>query len=57
VEFLQALRSQLKQRLLMVWDGAAQHKGRVVRDYLDSTNGAVQKALLPGYAPELNPVE
>jgi hypothetical protein len=46
VEFLQALRSQLKQRLLMVWDGAAQHKGRVVRDYLDSTNGAVQMALL-----------
>jgi transposase len=57
VEFLQALRSQLKRRLLIVRDGAAQHKGRVVRDYLDSTNGAVQKALLPGYAPELNPVE
>jgi transposase len=51
------LRSQLKRRLLIVWDGAAQHKGRVVRDYLDSTNGAVQMALLPGYAPKLNPVE
>jgi transposase len=57
VQFLQALRSQLKRRLLIVWDGAAQHKGRVVRDDLDSTNGAVQMALLPGYAPELNPAE
>jgi transposase len=57
VEFLKALRSQLKRRLLIVWDGAAQHKSRIVRDYLDSTKGAVQMALLPGYAPDLNPVE
>ena len=57
VEFLKALRSQLKRRLLIVWDGAAQHKSRVVRDHLDSTKGAVQMALLPGYAPDLNPVE
>ncbi len=42
---------------LIVWDGAAQHRSRVVREYLDSTRGAVQMALLPGYAPDLNPVE
>jgi hypothetical protein len=48
---------QLKRRLLIVWDGAAQHKSRIVREYLDSTKGAVQMALLPGYAPDLNPVE
>ena len=40
-----------------MWDGAAQHKSRIVRDYLDSTKGAVQMALLPAYAPDLNPVE
>ena len=57
VEFLKALRAHLKRKLLIVWDGAAQHKGRVVRDYLDSTKGAVQMALLPAYAPDLNPVE
>jgi transposase len=45
------------QKLLIVWDGAAQHKSRIVRAYLDSTRGAVQMALLPGYAPDLNPVE
>jgi transposase len=57
VEFLKALRAQLKRKLLIVWDGAAQHKSRVVREYLDGTHGAVQMALLPGYAPDLNPVE
>ena len=57
VEFLKALRSQLKRKLLIVWDGAAQHKSRIVRQYLDSTHGALQMALLPAYAPDLNPVE
>ena len=57
VEFLKALRSQLKRKLLIVWDGAAQHKSRIVRQYLDSTQGALQMALLPAYAPDLNPVE
>lgn len=57
VEFLKALRAQLKRTLLIVWDGAAQHRSRVVREHLDSTQGAVQLALLPGYSPDLNPVE
>ncbi|WP_197386647.1 IS630 family transposase [Ralstonia pseudosolanacearum] len=57
IEFLKALRAQLKRKLLIVWDGAAQHKSRVVREYLDSTRGAVQMALLPSYSPDLNPVE
>ena len=41
VEFLKALRAQLKRKLLIVWDGAAQHKSRLVREYLDSTKGAI----------------
>ena len=57
VEFLKALRAQLKRKLLIVWDGAAQHKSRIVREYLDSTKGVMQMALLPGYSPDLNPVE
>jgi hypothetical protein len=55
VEFLKALHAHLKRRLMIVWDGAAQHRNHIVRDYLDSTNGAVQMSLLPGYSPELNP--
>jgi transposase len=57
VAFRKALRVQLKRKLLIVWDGAAQHTSRMVRQYLDSTLGAVQMAQLPGYAPDLNPVE
>ena len=57
VEFLKALRAHLKRKLLIVWDGAAQHKSRLVREYLDSTKGTVQMALLPAYSPDLNPIE
>jgi len=56
---LKALRAQLKRTLSIVWDGAAQHRSRIVREYLDSTPGAIQMqmALQPGYAPALNPAE
>ncbi|WP_230947421.1 IS630 family transposase [Burkholderia territorii] len=57
VEFLKALHAQFGRKLMIVWDDAAQHKSRIVREYLDSTDGAVQMALLPGYVPDLNPVE
>jgi len=54
---LKALRAQLRRKLLIVWDGAAQHKSRIMREYLDSTNGVVQMALLFAYSPDLKPVE
>ena len=57
VDFLKTLRAQLRRRLLIVWDGAALHKSRTVRAYLDSTCGALQMVLLPSYAPDVNPVE
>ena len=57
VTFLKALRRQLRQRLLIIWDGLRAHRSRLVRDYVDSTRGRLQLAFLPPYAPELNPVE
>ena len=36
---------------------ARPHRSRLVRDYVDSTEGHIQFAFLPPYAPELNPVE
>jgi len=57
VEFLKALRAHLKQPLLIIWDGLKAHRSRLVREYLDSTEGAVQMAFLPPYSPDLNPVE
>ena len=57
VEFLKALKVQLKQPLLVIWDGARPHHSRFVRDYLDTLGGHIQIAFLPPYAPDLNPVE
>ena len=57
VEFLQALRAQIKGRLLIIWDGLPAHRSRVVRDYVESLAGQITMERLPGYAPELNPVE
>jgi transposase len=57
VEFLKALKRHLKQPLLIVWDGLRAHRSKLVRDYLDSTEGHLQVAFLPPYAPDLNPVE
>lgn len=57
VLFLQALRKQLREQLLIIWDGLQAHRSRLVRDYVDGTHGHIQLAFLPAYAPELNPVE
>lgn len=57
VEFLKALRAHFRQPLLIIWDGLKAHRSRLVRKYLDSTDGAVQIAFLPPYSPDLNPVE
>jgi transposase len=58
VRFLQHLLRQIAGKLLVIWDGAPIHRARVVQDFL--ATGAAQRLqleVLPGYAPELNPVE
>jgi transposase len=57
VEFLKALRTQIKGKLLIIWDGLPAHRSRLVREYVDSLGGGIVLERLPGYAPELNPVE
>lgn len=57
VAFLKALKGHYRRPLLIVWDGAKSHRSRLVRDYVDSTEGHMQIEFLPAYAPELNPVE
>lgn len=56
-EFLGHLRRQIRGRLLVIWDGLAVHRSRVVRRWVERTAGAVVLAQLPAYAPELNPAE
>lgn len=57
IEFLHALGRQIRRPLLVIWDGLPAHRSALVREYLESLNGAVQIEQLPGYAPELNPAE
>lgn len=57
IDFLGALKRQIKRPLLIVWDGVATHRSRLVKAWLEEQNGHIAVARLPPYAPELNPVE
>ena len=57
MEFIRHLRRHLPERILLIWDGAAIHRSKLVQDHLASTKGRVRAERLPPYAPELNPVE
>lgn len=57
IEFLGALRRQIKRPMLIIWDGVATHRSRKVKTWLDALDGHIAIARLPPYAPELNPVE
>jgi putative transposase len=55
VPFLRALRRHLRGAFVLVWDRLPGHRAHVVTTYLHRRHRHV--ALLPPYAPELNPVE
>ncbi|MFT3990943.1 MAG: IS630 family transposase [Luteolibacter sp.] len=57
VGFLRALVRHTRQPLMVIWDGAAIHRSRLVADYIASTDGRIIAERLPPYAPELNPAE
>ena len=52
------LLEEIPGRVLVIWEGAAIHRSRAVKEWL--AQGAARRILLeqlPGYAPELNPDE
>jgi hypothetical protein len=51
------LKPQIRGKLLVIWDGLPAHRSRLVRDYVESLGNHIVLERLPGYAPELNPVE
>jgi transposase len=58
VRFLQHLLAHLPGKLLVLWDGASIHRGQPVKDFLAA--GAASRLrleVLPGYAPDLNPLD
>ena len=57
VNFLGHLLHHLPGKLLVVWDGLPAHRARLVSEFIRLQRGRLAIEWLPGYAPELNPVE
>jgi transposase len=58
--FVSLLRKLIRHRprpVHLVVDGLPAHKTKLVKDYVQSTEGRLTLHFLPGYAPELNPDE
>lgn len=58
IAFLKGLKRHLRhQRAILVWDGLPAHKSRTMTEYLLSQRRWLAVERLPGYAPDLNPIE
>lgn len=57
IHFLTHLLRHVRGRVLIVWDRAGIHRSRQTNAFLNSLGNRVWVEYLPGYAPELNPVE
>jgi transposase len=57
VEFLKHLSRHVPGKLLIIWDGLAAHRSRIVREYVEEQDGRITLERLPAYAPEMNPTE
>jgi hypothetical protein len=55
---LRDLKKHLRgQEAILIWDGLPAHKSRKMKQYLESQRSWLQVETLPGYSPDLNPVE
>lgn len=58
IAFLQDLRRHLRgQQATLIWDGLPAHQSRLMQAYLGHQRRWRREERLPGYAPDLNPVE
>ena len=57
VEYLKNLAGDASHPIFIVTDGYSAHHAKVVKEYLETTNGKVKMFFLPTYSPHLNPVE
>lgn len=58
VVFLEHLLRQTERKLLVIWDGSPIHRWGVVREFLSGSSGRkVHLEALPGYAPDLSPLD
>jgi transposase len=58
IEFVRQLRPHFrKQPVILIWDGLPSHRSREMLKFLESQSHWLEVVRLPGYAPEMNPVE
>jgi transposase len=57
IQFLEHLMRHLHRPLLVIWDGLPGHRSAAVRNFVAAQGRRLTLEWLPGYAPELNPVE
>ncbi len=57
VTLLRQFMHRRRKPVRLILDSLPAHKTRVVREYVESTDGKLSLHFLPGYAPELNPDE
>jgi transposase len=58
IEFLQALHDELGgAKVTLIWDGLPSHRSRKMQAYIRAQRRWLVVERLPGYAPDLNPVE
>jgi transposase len=57
IAMLKQIMRRRRRPVFLVLDSPPAHKAKVVRDYVDATDGKLKMYFLPGYAPELNPDE
>ena len=57
-EFLRHLLRAVAGPVLVIWDGAPIHRSKIVKAFLqEQATGRLELEPLPGYAPDLNPLD
>ena len=57
IEFLNQLHEVEQRTVLLIWDGLPSHRSRRMSDWITNQRNWLSVERLPGYAPELNPIE
>ena len=57
IEFLSELHAVEQRSVLLIWDGLPSHRSRRMSDWITSQRHWLSVERLPGYAPDLNPIE
>ena len=57
IQFLHELNQFEQRRVVLIWDGLPSHRSGRMRDWIASQRHWLSVEPLPGYAPDLNPIE